>query len=136
MEPSIHTGSVVMIAPSALYKQNDIITFQDLTDKKKTITHRIKDLEVVEGNIYYITKGDANDSADARKVAQKEVIGKVVFSVPLVGYLIEAVRKPLGLFIIILIPALAIFFDEGRKIVREIKKIRTSDKSENLDERK
>jgi len=88
-------------------------------------THRVNDLEVIEGKIYYITQGDANDAPDSQKVAENEVIGKMLFHIPYVGYLVAAIRKPLGFMLVLIIPALFIIFDQVGKIFREIKKLKT-----------
>lgn len=135
MEPAIKTGSVVMTAPFKDYKKDDVITFESTNRSNEPTTHRIYDLEVVEGKMYYITKGDANNAPDSRKVAKDNIIGKVFLKIPYAGYLVASVRKPLGFMLVLIVPALFIIFDQGKKIFKEVKKIRTSDKSENLDER-
>jgi len=124
MEPAIKTGSVVMVAPFKEYKKNDTITFGSVDRSNEPTTHRIYDLEVVEGKMFYITKGDANNAPDSRKVAQNDVIGKVIINIPYAGYLVESVRKPLGFILVLAIPALFIIFDQGKKIAKEIRKIR------------
>jgi len=122
MEPTIKMGSIVVVKPQKNYKIGDIITFTSYNKKKTPITHRIYDMEVVGGYPVYITKGDANDAPDTRKITKKDIIGKVIFSLPYVGYVVDFARKPIGFIFIVIVPAAIIVFDETRKIYEEIKK--------------
>lgn len=121
MEPSIKTGGVVVVKPMSAYAVGDVITFGPRTKTKSPTTHRI--IEVKEdGN--YVTKGDANSDEDLRTVSRYEVIGKVLFSVPYVGYAVAAAQKPWGFVVIVVIPAVIIIWEEAGKIWREVKKKR------------
>lgn len=120
MEPNIKTGSVVFIKPVSTYVVGDVITYGKDTKIDVPTTHRIVESRSVEGLLLFKTKGDANEDADKVEVTQKEVIGKVVLDVPYVGYLISFAKKPLGFFLIILVPALIIILDEIIKIWKEI----------------
>lgn len=124
MEPAIKMGSIVIIKPIEDYKINDIITFGPNTKTKPSITHRIYDIKVVGDQPVYITKGDINNAPDQKEITGKEIIGKVLFSVPYIGYAVDTAKKPWGFAAIIIVPALLIIFDEGKKIIREIKKIK------------
>jgi len=121
MQPVIKMGSIVAIRPVDDYKIGDVITFQ-IAKNKEPVTHRIYDIKVVGGEPKYITKGDANNAPDQREVSQREVIGKVLFDIPYLGYVVNFAQKPIGFSLIIIIPALVIIFDEARKIYNEIKK--------------
>jgi len=125
MEPAIHTGSVVMIKPASDYKIGDVITFGEVSKTKAPITHRIYDIKVVDGNPVYITKGDANNAPDAREVQKRDVLGKVLFSVPYLGYAVDFAKKPAGFALIIIVPAAIIIGDEIKKIFKELKKQKT-----------
>jgi len=133
MESDIKTGSIVVIKPVDQYKINDIITFINPQNKNEPITHRIVDMEVIEGNPFYITQGDANNAPDQRKVQPREVIGKVLFDLPYLGYVVEAAKKPLGFMLIIVVPAIVIIYDEFRKIWREIIKLKNKKKDKEQD---
>ncbi len=121
MEPAIHTGSVVVVKRSSGYKIDDVITFGY---QNTSITHRILDVKKnEEGQIVsFVTKGDANEEIDSRPVSPNRILGKVLFSIPWAGYGVETVRRPIGFFLVIILPALIIIFDEIRKIYLEIKK--------------
>lgn len=124
MEPAVHTGSVVVVRQAVNYKVGDIITFGPNTKNQVPTTHRIAEIRVQEGQTIYKTRGDANNAEDMKEVFGKDVIGKVYISVPYAGYIVDFVRKPLGLVLVVVLPAIFIVYDEVRKIVSEIKKIR------------
>jgi len=121
MEPAIYTGSVVIIKPANDYKIGDIVTFNPSAKKETPVTHRIYDIRVEGGQPVYITKGDANESQDVNGVAKKNVVGKVLFSLPYFGYLINFVKQPIGFMLIIILPTAVIIYDEIKKIFREVK---------------
>lgn len=123
MEPTIHTGSVVIIKPESSYKVGDVITFGKNTKTEVPTTHRIAEMKIVSGEAVYKTKGDANNAEDSTETPQKDVIGKVLFSIPYLGYIVDFVKKPMGLMLVIVIPAIIIVYDELRKIATELKKL-------------
>ncbi|MBU0546873.1 signal peptidase I [Patescibacteria group bacterium] len=127
MEPAIKIGSVVMVKPANDYNIGDVITFGQVTKTKAPTSHRIYDIKVVDGQPVYITKGDTNNAPDAREVPKKEVLGKVMFSVPYLGYAVNSAKQPLGFAVIIITPALIIIFDEVKNIYGEIKKEKTNE---------
>jgi len=112
----------VAVKPADSYKIGDIITFKLSPSAKTPTTHRIVEMEVAEGTPIYITKGDANDSPDVNKVYQKHIIGKVIVKIPLLGYAMDFVKKPIGFALVIIIPATLVVLDEIRKIIKEVKK--------------
>jgi len=127
MAPAIKTGSVVLIKPFSSYKIGDVITFEgnfkDARGKKVPTTHRIVDMKVERGNPVYVTKGDVNEERDTTEISHQKVIGKVLVSVPYLGYAVEAAKRPYGFLAIIVIPALIIVYDEGAKIWKEIRRM-------------
>jgi signal peptidase I len=126
MEPAIKTGSIVLVTPVKKYNVNDIITFKSTSVNEGSVTHRITDMEVIEGNIFYITKGDSNEDIDTKRVPETEIIGRTIFWVPYMGYVVDFARKPIGLLVIILVPGLIIIADEGKKIWKEVQKYKNN----------
>ncbi|MCK4473702.1 signal peptidase I [Candidatus Parcubacteria bacterium] len=122
MEPAIKMGSVVVVKPADNYKIGDVITFGEVSKTKTPTTHRVHDIKVNEGKPYYITKGDANNAPDQKEIAKKDIVGKVLFSIPYLGYGVDFAKKPIGFALIIIIPAMLVIGDEIKKIFREIKK--------------
>ena len=133
MEPAIKTGSIVVVKPVEQYDVNDIITFVNPEKEEKSITHRIVDLEVIEGEKRFVTQGGANNSSDKRSVAKNEIVGEVLLDLPYLGYVVRVAQNPLGFILIIVVPALIIIYDELRKIWQEIKKIKNKKKDKEQD---
>jgi len=129
MTPAIKMGSIVVVKPADDYKIGDVITFGPYTRTKEPTTHRISEMKVVGGEPVYITKGDANNAPDQREIPKREVIGKVLISVPYLGYAVDFAKKPIGFALIIIVPAALIIIDEIKKIFGEIKKRKESKKA-------
>ena len=121
MEPAIKTGSIVVVKPAEDYKIGDVITFQRRIERNPT-THRIVDMRVVGGQPAYTTQGDANNAPDINEVRENEVKGKVLFTIPYLGYAVDFAQKPIGFALIIIVPAVIIVGDEIKKIIGEIRK--------------
>jgi len=122
MEPAIKMGSLVLVKSADEYKIGEVITFKNPANPKKLTTHRIIDFKVTNNQLTYITKGDANRAPDEREIFQPEIIGKVLFSIPYLGYALNFIKQPLVLALIIIIPATIIIYDEMKKIQREVQK--------------
>lgn len=129
MESAIPVGSIVItkrgssniISPVEIYhyRIGDVITFA-LQDKT-VVTHRITEQINNGGLIQYRTKGDANETADDQLVKESKIIGKVVWSVPLVGFLINFAKQPAGYLLFVVVPAMYVIVSEAVVISREIK---------------
>jgi len=124
MEPSIKTGSIVVVKSSGKYEIGDIIMYGEDTKDKVPTTHRIVEMRIVEGEYRFITKGDANDSIDSGEREGSDITGKILFSVPYVGFILDMVKKPLGFAFLIGVPAAAIIGDELWKIWKEVRRMR------------
>jgi len=117
MEPTIPVGGVVIIKPvdPETLKIGDIICFR-LSGPAST-THRIINI-TDEG---FVTKGDANENPDQWTVKNENVIGKVIFAIPYIGYLGYFVRTPVGYITLILIPATLLIIAEIKNIIKHRK---------------
>jgi len=127
MAPAIKMGSVVVAKPAEDYQIGDVITFGPYSRTKAPTTHRIYDIKVQGGEPVYITKGDANNAPDQREITKREIVGKVLFDIPYLGFAVDFAKKPLGFSLIIIVPAVIIIYDEVRKIYGEIKKKKTTE---------
>ena len=125
MEPTIMTGGIVLVNEAKQYVEGDVITFAS-TDSSIPTTHRIVGTEVVGGKTMFVTKGDANEERDAELVAKEDILGKVNFSVPFAGFVLDFARQPLGFMLLVGVPALLIIVDEITNIWREVRRMRRS----------
>ncbi|MHB1330627.1 MAG: signal peptidase I [Minisyncoccota bacterium] len=133
MEPSIKVGSIVVVRPTTDYNTGDVITFGEDTQKEVPTTHRIVDERIVGGEVLYSTKGDANDDVDPQEVSKDEVIGKVIFSIPILGYILDFARKPVGFVLLIGVPALLVVSDEVMSIWKEVRKMQAKKKEKEVE---
>lgn len=103
MEPNINRGDIIIIKKvknEDSLKKGDVISFNK---NGEIITHRIMDIEEVNGEKRYITKGDNNNIPDLEKIQFSQIEGVKVISIPYLGNIIEALGNKIIFFIILLI---------------------------------
>lgn len=95
MTPSLKVGDVIFtwhFEPQHIHV-NDIVTYKE---SNLTITHRV----YAKQETGLITKGDANNVTDGL-VKYEQVVGKVIFVLPKIGYLFQYFTvKQMGFFIL------------------------------------
>lgn len=124
MEPTIPTGALVVTQythPTQL-KNGDIITFIRPTEERDFITHRILGINTRNDYTAIQTKGDNNKTPDNWQVGGGNVVGKVNFSIPYLGYVLTFVQSKIGILLFILIPALYILVEEISNIFKLFRK--------------
>lgn len=109
MEPNIHVGSIVYAKEADFndLRVDDIISYQLSSDTM--VTHRIVSIDNEKQTV--VTKGDTNDVEDSAPVSKENIIGKVAFSIPLLGYISLNVKTPLGILVICGIVAVLILLN-------------------------
>lgn len=124
MEDTLPVGSVIIVAEqeTEALAEGDIITFisNDPLFYGEIVTHRIIEIADFQGSVMFITKGDANEDRDQAAAIPANVIGKVVFNIPLLGYVLNFIRTKLGYFLICLLPCMVILVIEVINLVRNI----------------
>ena len=93
MTGAIEAGDAIIIKNSDSYAVGDVITYFP-ADESFSVTHRIVR---TEGDKFY-TKGDANPSEDTDPVLIEQIAGKVAVKLNKVGYFIEWLKSPAGIF--------------------------------------
>lgn len=96
MEPTLKTGSVVFINHNFSFeklKVSDIVAFK--LESGNMATHRIQ--KITEEGI--ITKGDANGLDDGI-TTKNNYVGKMIFSIPYIGYVIKIFTTTKGLLVV------------------------------------
>jgi signal peptidase len=114
MEPSIFMGDIVVIHQQNQYFKNDTVTF--LSQDQRIVTHRIVNVLEKEGKISFITKGDANRTEDEEEMTVDQILGKVIFVVPKLGYFVAFTKSLPGLILLILLPSFALIINELLKM--------------------
>lgn len=103
MEPSYKTGSLIYVQKNvdpAELQVGDPVTFR--LPGGMPATHRIVEVlpdEEDPTGICFRTKGDANEQADPALLSPADVLGRPLFSIPCLGYLVRYVQSPPGSYV-------------------------------------
>ena len=100
MEPTYSVGDLLYVKsvdPDSV-KVGDPITFV-LNEDLVVATHRV--VAIDSENRQFTTKGDANETEDARPVHFNNLVGVPVFSIPLLGYVSAYIQSPPGMYVAI-----------------------------------
>lgn len=103
METEIYTGDlafVKIIEPKEL-KQNDVIAFRN--EENTVTTHRIIEIIEENGQTFYKTKGDANNTEDASLVSTDAIEGIYIGKISKLGNMLMFLQEPIGLVIVLLV---------------------------------
>lgn len=104
MEPTYHVGSLIYVTkvePQEL-EVGDPLTY--VIDGGTVVTHRIIEKHVDPDNpadIRFKTKGDNNNIEDGELVRAENILGKPVFTIPLMGYVAFFIQTPPSSYIAI-----------------------------------
>lgn len=120
MSPAVKVGSVVVTRPidTRTIELGDIITYYSPQNVQLT-THRVVGIEE-DSPPYFLTKGDANEEPDPYMVSSASIKGKVAFSMPLLGYITDFIKTPLGFCLILGLPGLIIIGLQVRNMWRGV----------------
>ena len=93
MEPAVPVGSIVYTnrwIKQENIKEGDIIAYG--LSGGVSVLHRV--VETDKNSRIWRTKGDANEVSDPGAVSYEQYLGKMIFSLPYVGYLISVFKRP------------------------------------------
>ena len=96
MEPNFHLGDLIIVQHESNYKIGDIVAYKN-AQLKSNVFHRIIALE----NNRYAMKGDNNSWVDTYQPSTEEVIGKLWIYLPGAGKVIQRIRTPLNMALIV-----------------------------------
>ncbi len=117
-------------------KVGDVLTFKyEYGHKQETITHRIVNIQKKETSGYIITLTGDNKTSESNLLSQtidtsladspNYIIGKVTGQSYLLGLLVYALKTPVGIVCLIIIPCLIIIAFEVMRIIRVLSKEKT-----------
>ncbi len=95
MNPTYHTGDLVVLQPKSSYKNGDIVVYKVPAGEPASgmfVVHRIVGGDNVHG---YITRGDNNPSVDIWTPHDIDIQGAAVLLVPQAGWVLRQGRDPL-----------------------------------------
>lgn len=143
MEPTIPVGSLIYAGKYRLedLKKGSIITFKVKNEEDKAVsivTHRIdavlkketirkikddkggeKEKKIVKYD--FVTKGDANNTVDARTVPLGNIIGLYQWHIPKIGYVTNFAQTGKGFLLLIILPAVILIVWELISLITYIK---------------
>jgi len=92
MEPAFSTGDILIIGETSPDKINvgDIIQFRVYEDI--VVMHRVIEISDYNGTKVFITQGDANSAPDTEPVLVENVMGKVLFNIPKLGWIAIGIK--------------------------------------------
>ena len=116
MEPEYNIGDVIIIRekPEEEIKIGDIINYTS-ENGIDTITHRVVDIIEKDGQNYYKTKGDNNNSEDSELVKYSQVKGKLVFKISKLGTVITKMFTGTGITILFAVIILSYIRDKNKE---------------------
>lgn len=125
MVPTINVedGIIIQRIEPEHIKQGDIISFLATESyyNGKVITHRVIGIEKSsDGKLLFRTKGDHNNVADSFLVNEENVYGKVIFRIPMLGYIRQFLSTYFGWILCIVIPFLYLILSEVVRVRRMI----------------
>lgn len=96
MRPSLNPGDIVIVkdVDSNNLRKGDVITFKD---GQVLVTHRIDEVVTENGEVFFRTKGDANNTTDSELVDSEQILGRKILKIPYAGYVIDFIKKPAGI---------------------------------------
>ena len=85
MTGEINKGDVVIFESydNQTVEEGQVIVFES---RNSMIVHRVVDIEIINGNTRYYTKGDANEDKDVGFITDADIVGLANFKVPVIGY--------------------------------------------------
>ena len=121
MEPTLQVGGLALARPvdPAVVQVGDIIFYEAPPDPDVMVAHRV--IEVLGGeSLSFQTKGDASEDPDVYMVRPKDVLGRICFHIPYLGYgvdrLRDLARTRLGFGLLLILPGMLIIGIEVRNI--------------------
>lgn len=103
------TGDVIVVKNQNDYQVRQVVTFRD--SGGRIVTHRIVDIK----KDIFITMGDANRTTDNGSIHFNQIIGKLVFTIPKLGFLVVFSKSIFGVAIFMVIPGVYIIVSEVLK---------------------
>ena len=92
MGKALPMKSLAITIPDKRIIPGDVVVYEK---ENKFIAHRVVSMGIGNKEVYFQTKGDANDDPDSEPVTKNMIKGKVIYHIPYVGIIFE----PLGRFI-------------------------------------
>lgn len=125
MEPTLSVDDVILVKKTNDYEVDDIVVYQKGFE---LVVHRI--IEIKKDII--ITQGDANNVAD-HEITKDSIKGEVIGTIPSIGSLIDFIKSPLGIILIVTISVCLYRYSSKKEHEKELRELdRLMDKLNDL----
>jgi len=118
MYPEIESGDLIIChteKPENV-KEGDVIAFFDPAGNgSSVVTHRVMEITEVDGEIAYITKGDANNIEDEKPVPGENLVGVYKTRIAGMGSVAMFMQSTQGLILCVVVPILLLI---GYDVIR------------------
>jgi len=118
MYPEIESGDLIIChteKPENV-KEGDVIAFFDPAGNgSSVVTHRVMEITEVDGEIAYITKGDANNIEDEKPVPGDNLVGVYKTRIAGMGSVAMFMQSTQGLILCVVVPILLLI---GYDVIR------------------
>lgn len=118
MYPEIHGGDLIIChkgEPEDV-KEGDVIAFFDPAGNGTSIvSHRVMEVTTENGELAYITKGDANNAEDVMPVTPDDLVGVYVKRIPGAGNIAMFMQSTTGLIVCVVLPIILLI---GYDVIR------------------
>lgn len=118
MEPAIRMGDLIVtqtVQPTEV-SEGDVITFSDPTRSGMLVTHRAQRIERNASRVAFVTKGDANGGVEEWSIDKNGTLGRLMFTIPMVGYAVSWAAEPAMRFGLLIAGGLLLTYSALRRI--------------------
>jgi signal peptidase I len=94
MAPTYSAGTFLVVKPAALsqLKYGDIVTYEPAPGSPEVLTHRVVGFGALQdGERTLITRGDNTNANDPEPLRARQIKGRPLYAIPLVGYLTSGI---------------------------------------------
>jgi len=134
MVPTLNVGDLIIVrgVNPELATVGTIIVFHSPTNHEMLIVHRVVNINSQGGKLYFETKGDNNPTKDPWPVPEGNLVGVVIGKVAYLGYVILALKEPLGMATIALLAVLVIIYEFILPVAKQSSKSKVQESSQDL----
>lgn len=112
MAPTFLSGDLILIkkCDTSRLEEGDIICFHTIINNEYALnTHRIFEINEVNGVRSYKTKGDNNEISDSHIISDGDIVGQYIGKVSRLGTVMDFLSSSTGFLIVIVLPMLLFF---------------------------
>lgn len=117
MEPWLKVGSLAVYKAQATYYPGEVVAYQAGDgDDAKLIIHRLIEKRTAAEKTIYLAQGDATQYLSSQPVFTGQIKGKVIGSIPQLGYVLSWFRSRVGIAVMIFTCLVLLLTNESTKL--------------------